>query len=115
MTKAEMIAAMAEAADIPQRAATQALDRLAEEITKALARDGECTLQGIGALVVRESAARKGRNVRTGEEIDIPAKRRVAFRPSSALKLAVNQPRRKAAGGARRTPARGSHAPAPAE
>lgn len=51
---------------------------------------GEIPLPGLGKLVVRDRAARRGRNPRTGAPIEIPAGWAVVFRTGQALKDAVN-------------------------
>lgn len=47
-------------------------------------------LPGIGKLVVVERAARMGRNPKTGEALEIPARKAVGFKPSGTLKGAIN-------------------------
>jgi len=87
MTKAQIIAAVAEKTDISKAQAKAALEALAE-LAYAGAADG-FTIPGIGKLVVVDRAARKGRNPATGEVIQIPAKRVLKFRIAKAAKDAV--------------------------
>lgn len=87
MTKSQIIAAVAEKAEITKTQAKDALDALA-----ALAYDGAkvgFTLPGIGKLVKVKRAARSGRNPATGETIKIPAKTVLKFRIAKAAKDAV--------------------------
>lgn len=65
------------------------LDALAETAKGELKKGGEVTLPGIGKLTVKTTAARKGRNPATGDEIDIPAKNVPKFSAAKALKDAV--------------------------
>jgi DNA-binding protein HU-beta len=51
---------------------------------------GKIILQGIGTFEVVEKAARKGRNPATGQEIDIPAKKAIKFKPAKELADKVN-------------------------
>lgn len=90
MNKAELIEAVAEAADISKAAAARAVDALTDTIANALKQDDPVTLVGFGTFTVRKRAARSGRNPRTGETITIEASRVPGFKPGKALKDAVN-------------------------
>lgn len=90
MNKAELIDAVAEAADISKASATRAVDAVIDNISAALKKDEQVTLVGFGTFVVRSRAARAGRNPKTGEAIAIKASRAPAFKPGKALKDAVN-------------------------
>jgi len=59
-------------------------------ISTKLQNDEEVTLNGIGKLKTKSKNARKGINPKTGEKIDIPAKRAVAFTSSKAIKEVLN-------------------------
>ncbi len=90
MNKAELIDAVAEAADISKASAANALDAVIDSITNALKNGDTVSLVGFGTFSVKERAARTGRNPRTGEEITIPAAKVPGFKPGKALKDAVN-------------------------
>lgn len=90
MNKSELIDHIAEAADLSKASATRALDATLEGITASLEKQEPVALVGFGTFLVRERAARKGRNPQTKEEIDIPAARVPAFKPGKALKDALN-------------------------
>jgi DNA-binding protein HU-beta len=90
MTKAELIAAIAEDADLSKADAGRALDGFISAVTDALARGEDLSLLGFGTFGVRERAARTGRNPATGEEIQIAASRTVGFKLGKALKDALN-------------------------
>jgi DNA-binding protein HU-beta len=90
MNKAELIDAVAEAADLSKASATRAVDAVIDNITGALKSDDQVTLVGFGTFVVRSRAARAGRNPQTGETIQIKASRVPGFKPGKALKDAVN-------------------------
>ena len=87
MTKSQIIAAVAEKAEISKAQAKAALEGLAE-LAYAGANDG-FTIPGIGKLVKVDRAARMGRNPATGETIQIPAKTVLKFRIAKAAKDAV--------------------------
>lgn len=90
MNKSELVAAIAEAADISKTKAAQAIDAVTDSITGALKKGDDVTLVGFGSFSVRERAGRTGRNPRTGEEIKIAAAKVPAFKAGKALKDAVN-------------------------
>ena len=87
MTKSQIIAAVAEKADISKAQSKAALEGLAE-LAYAGAVDG-FTIPGIGKLVIVDRKARMGRNPATGETIHIAAKRVLKFRIAKAAKDAV--------------------------
>ncbi|SMB96227.1 bacterial nucleoid protein Hbs [Thermanaeromonas toyohensis ToBE] len=89
MTKAELVKAVAEKAGMSQKDAGRALDAVLEAVREAVARGEDVRLPGFGAFVVRERAARKGRDLRTGKEITIPPAKVVTFRVGKLLKAAV--------------------------
>lgn len=89
MTKAELIAKIAEQASISKSSAEQSLNALLEAIQEALASDGKLSLPGFGSLVVEERKERKGHNPRTGESITIPAGKVVKFRAGINLKKQI--------------------------
>ena len=66
-----------------------ALDSLCDVAAAELLGGGEVTLPGLGKLKVRETAARDGRNPRTGESVHIPAGKKVVFVPGKELKEAL--------------------------
>jgi len=90
MNKAQLIDAVAEAADLPKATASRAVDTMLDVITGSLKRGDGVALVGFGTFSVRERAARSGRNPRTGEAISIAASKLPAFKPGKALKEAVN-------------------------
>lgn len=89
MTKGDLIAKMAGAANISQVAAGKALNAFVEGVNEALARGDKVTLVGFGTFCVSQRAARKGRNPKTGDVINIPASTVPKFKPGAVLKDAV--------------------------
>ena len=90
MNKNELVDEIAEAADISKAAATRALDATLDGISKSLQNADPVVLVGFGTFLVRERAARTGRNPRTGEPLEIAAAKVPAFKPGKALKDALN-------------------------
>ena len=87
LSKSQLVTAIAEKAEISKKQAGEILDHLASLAYKH-AKD-TFTLPGIGKLVLKNRAARQGRNPKTGETIQIPAKRVVKFRVAKAAKEAI--------------------------
>ncbi len=90
MNKNELVDEIAEASDISKAAATRALDAALDGISKSLQNADPVVLVGFGTFLVRERAARTGRNPRTGEPLEIAAAKVPAFKPGKALKDALN-------------------------
>ncbi|NKB37925.1 MAG: DNA-binding protein HU [Gammaproteobacteria bacterium] len=90
MNKAELIDAVADAADLSKASAGRAVDAAIDSITNSLKNNDNVTLVGFGTFSVRDRAARTGRNPRTGEEIQIKASKVPGFKAGKALKDAIN-------------------------
>lgn len=90
MNKAELIAAIAEQANLTKADAGRALDGLTQAIENTLKAGDSVTLVGFGSFEVRARAERSGRNPQTGEAITIAASKTPAFKPGKSLKDAVN-------------------------
>jgi len=90
MNKSELVAKIAEGADITKASAGRALDSLINSVTAELASGGDVALVGFGTYKVNDRAARTGRNPQTGAEIQISAAKVPAFKAGKALKDAVN-------------------------
>ena len=91
MNKTELIAAVAEKADLSKKDAEAAITAAVEAITGALIEGEKVQLVGFGSFEVKTRAARVGRNPKTGENIPIPATKIPAFKAGKALKDAVDQ------------------------
>lgn len=89
MNKAELIEAMASKADLTKADAKKALDAFIESTTKSLKKGERIALVGFGSFSVAKRAARTGRNPKTGQEMQIPAKKVVKFKPGADLSKTV--------------------------
>lgn len=89
MNKTELIAAVAEKADLSKKDAEAAITAAVEAITGALIEGEKVQLVGFGSFEVKTRAARVGRNPKTGEEIPISEARLPMFKAGKALKDAV--------------------------
>ena len=90
MNKTELIASVAEKADISKTAAAKVVEAVMESVKETLTAGDQVTLIGFGSFSVRERAARKGRDPRTKKEIQIKASKVPAFKAGKGLKEAVN-------------------------
>ncbi|MEE4358615.1 MAG: HU family DNA-binding protein [Desulfococcaceae bacterium] len=89
MNKSDLIEKVAAALESKKQAQT-AVDSILDAITEALKNKEKISLIGFGTFEVTERKARKGRNPKTGEPIDIKAANVPKFTPGKALKEAVN-------------------------
>ncbi|MBH1969635.1 HU family DNA-binding protein [Moraxellaceae bacterium AER2_44_116] len=89
MNKSELIDAIASSAELTKADAARALDATVAAVTAALAAGDAVTLVGFGTFSVKKRAARKGRNPKTGESIDIAASTVPDFKAGKSLKDAV--------------------------
>ncbi len=89
MTKAELIVSVADATGIDRKKADKAVSAVFDAIKRALVEGDKVQIIGFGTFENRERSARKGRNPRTGEEIDIPKSKLPSFKAGKALKEAV--------------------------
>ena len=90
MRKPDLVAAIAEKADITKEKAGEVLNAILDTITESTAKAESVTLIGFGTFERRSRAARTGKNPQTGEPLQIAASNTVAFKPGKALKEAVN-------------------------
>src|SRR6476661_8806287 len=91
MTKNELIAAVADKAQMTKTAAASAVDATFDAITATLKKGGEVKIMGFGNFRVVKRAAREGRDPRTGAPVKIKAARRPRFSAGKGLKDAVNK------------------------
>ncbi|HEY8363374.1 MAG TPA: HU family DNA-binding protein [Tissierellaceae bacterium] len=92
MNKAELVASMAEKANITKKDAEAALNAFIKSVEEALEKGDKVQLVGFGTFEVRERKAREGRNPRNPEEvIKIPASKAPVFKAGKSLKEIVNK------------------------
>ncbi len=90
MNKTELVAAIAQEADLSKKDAEKALTAFTDTVTKALKKGDKVQLVGFGTFEVSEHTARTGRNPRTGETMKIKASKAPKFKAGKALKDALN-------------------------
>jgi DNA-binding protein HU-beta len=89
ITLKHLAADIAEAQELSKKQAEAILTDLVDRITKHLKQGERIRIVGLGILQVRKRDARMGRNPATGEQIEIKASKKVAFRAAKELKEAV--------------------------
>ena len=90
MNKTELVAAVAEQADISKKDAEKALKSFVDVVTEEMKKGEKVQLVGFGTFEVSERAAREGRNPQTGKTMKIEACKAPKFKAGKALKDAVN-------------------------
>ncbi|HLR87369.1 MAG TPA: HU family DNA-binding protein [Wenzhouxiangella sp.] len=90
MNKSELVDSIARESGLTKADSQRALNATLDVITNALAEGDTVSLIGFGTFLVRERAARTGRNPATGETIKIKASKTPAFKAGKAFKDAVN-------------------------
>ena len=90
MTKAELIAGIAEKLKVQKKVVTAVVEEFFSYIEGALAKGEKCTFVGFGVFEVKDRAAREGRNPQDPTKVvKIPAKKVPVFRPGKDLKEKV--------------------------
>ena len=90
MNKTELVAAIAESAEISKKDSEKALKAFVDVVTEQLKKGDKVQLVGFGTFEVSERAAREGRNPQTGKTMKIDACKAPKFKAGKALKDAVN-------------------------
>ena len=90
MNKTELIAAIADKADLSKKDAEAALNAFTTIVGKTLKKGDKVQMVGFGTFEVSKRAARKGRNPQTGETIKIKSSKTPKFKAGKALKDMVN-------------------------
>ncbi|MCH5274958.1 MAG: HU family DNA-binding protein [Lachnospiraceae bacterium] len=90
MNKTELVAAIAEQAEISKKDAEKALAAFTNAVTAELKKGGKVQLVGFGTFEVSARKAREGKNPQTGAKIKIAASKAPKFKAGKALKDAVN-------------------------
>lgn len=91
MTKADLVEIVAKEAEMTKKDVEQLVEIIFDSIVGTLNNGEKIELRGFGSFRVRERNARKGRNPKTGEPVDIPAKRVAYFKPGKDLKDIINK------------------------
>ncbi|HHV71539.1 MAG TPA: HU family DNA-binding protein [Clostridia bacterium] len=90
MNKGELVKEMAVKSGLTQKDVQKVLDSFFDTIIETVKKGDKVQLVGIGSFEAKHREARKGRNPQTGEEIEIPARTDLVFKPGKQLKDALN-------------------------
>ena len=90
MNKTELVAAVAQKAELSKKDAEKALNAFIEAVTDELKNGSKVQLVGFGTFETSDRAARTGKNPQTGAEIKIAACKAPKFKAGKALKDSVN-------------------------
>ena len=90
MNKADLVNSIAEKAGLTKTKSNEVVDVIVSTISEALKSGDKVTLVGFGTFTTTQRDARKGRNPKTGETLDIPAKRVAKFKAGPELTKSVN-------------------------
>jgi len=91
MTKADLVEEVAKVTELTRKDSEVIVDTLFESVIKALRVGDKLEVRGFGSFRVRQRNARVGRNPKTGEKVEVPAKRVPYFKPSKELKDLINE------------------------
>ena len=90
MTKAELVDEVARAAELTKKDSEVVVEEVFRSIIDCLNKGEKIELRGFGSFRIRNRGPRRGRNPKTGESVDIPAKAVPCFKPGKELKELIN-------------------------
>lgn len=90
MNKSDLINALKERAGLSRKDSEVVVDTFFGSITESMAAGDRVEIRGFGSFRISERKAREGRNPKTGEAIQIPARRVIQFRPGKQLNQMIN-------------------------
>lgn len=91
MTKIDIVNELYEKVGLSKKDAAEILEIVLETIKHTIEKEGKIKISGFGNFIIRKKGSRKGRNPKTGEEIEISKRKVLTFKPSQVLRKAVNQ------------------------
>lgn len=92
MTKRELVIRVANSLGMTQSDVSRIIENTFDTLAKSLAQGGRWELRDFGVFEVKVRASRIGRNPRTGDEVPVPERRVVTFRPGKQMKKIVTAP-----------------------
>ncbi len=91
MTKADIVEMVHEKTGFSKKESSEAVESILEILKEKLEQGDKVKLSGFGNFVIRRKDVRKGRNPKTGEEMEISARKVLTFKPSQKLKDLINE------------------------
>ena len=92
LTKADLIEEVLRVTELPRKESETIVETIFESIIDALQKGDKIEIRGFGSFRTRQRRGRMGRNPKTGEKVEVPAKKIPFFKPSKELKDFVNSP-----------------------
>jgi integration host factor subunit beta len=92
LTKADLIEEVLRITELPRKESETIVETIFESIIEALQKGDKIEIRGFGSFRTRQRRGRVGRNPKTGEKVEVPAKKIPFFKPSKELKDFVNSP-----------------------
>ncbi|MFK8110807.1 MAG: HU family DNA-binding protein [Rubripirellula sp.] len=89
MTKKDIVRTISEEVGLTQQQTKEIVQKTFDAIIECLVREGRIELRNFGVFEVKARAARKARNPRTGEQVDVPKKHVVTFKPGKYMEAKV--------------------------
>lgn len=90
-TKKDIIERVVNATNLTHTQASRTLEAIVSAIADTLVAGGEVRIKGFGRLSVVKTAPRKAHDIRNGNTIEVPAKKKVSFKPSLSLRTNINK------------------------
>ena len=90
LTKADLIEEVLNVTELPRKESETIVETIFDSIIAALQKGEKIEIRGFGSFRTRERRGRMGRNPKTGEKVEVPAKKIPYFKPSKELKDFVN-------------------------
>ena len=91
MTKAELVEEVARVSELTKKHSEVIVNTVFDSIIEALHKDEKIELRGFGSFRIRQRRSRQGRNPKTGDKVDVPAKKIPYFKPGKELKELINE------------------------
>lgn len=92
MTKAELVEEVSRVSELTKKHSEVIVNTVFQSIVDALHKSEKIELRGFGSFRIRQRRSRQGRNPKTGQKVDVPAKRIPYFKPGKELKELINRP-----------------------
>ena len=105
MTKKEIVRTISEEIGLTQLKTKEIVQKTFDAIVETLVTEGRIELRNFGVFEVKKRAARKARNPKTGDKVDVPEKYVVTFKPGKEMEERVSQL------GTKNRPGSGPHTP----
>ena len=91
LTKRAIVEEVARVANLTKKDAESVVDTVFGDIVGALRQGDKVEIRGFGSFRIRHREPRRGRNPKTGEQVDVPSKRVAYFKPGKELKALINR------------------------